>query len=163
MKFASILLILILIVSVTGSAQLKSQVDEQQNAASSMLRPLSASNFLGLLDMNRFSMRQNVSMGYFTGGGSGLSLASYTNSMNYQISDPLNIRMDFTLQGSPFGNYGSNLQSNLNKLYISNAELNYRLNNNMFFQFRYQQLPYSQWLMSDPFGYYRSPYFPGDH
>lgn len=161
MKSVVVLLFAALLLAGTSSAQLKSQIDEQQNVSQSMLRPLSTSNFLGLLDLSRLSMHQNISLGYVSGGGTGLSLASYTNSLNYQIADPLNIRMDVTLQGSPFGSSNSNLSTNLNKLFISTAELNYRMNDNMFIQFRYQQLPYNRWLMADPFGDYRAPYYMG--
>jgi hypothetical protein len=161
MKFVVVLLFSALILAGTASAQFKNQVDEQQNVGHSMLRPLSTSSLLGFFDLSRLSMRQNISLGYYSGGGTGLSLASYTNSLNYQIADPLNIRMDVTLQGSPFGSYGSNLNSNLNKLFISTAELNYRMSDNMFIQFQYRQIPYSQWLMADPFGVYRAPYYLG--
>lgn len=159
MKFMVVMLFITLFMACIVSAQFKRQVEDQQNLGSSMLRPLSTSSFLGFFDPNRFSMRQNISLGYFSGGGTGLSLASYTNSLNYQIADPLNIRMDITLQGSPFGNYGSNLQNNLNRLFISTAELNYRMSDNTFIQLRFQQLPYNRWLMADPFGYYREPFY----
>jgi hypothetical protein len=161
MKSAVVLLFAALLLAGTSSAQFKSQIDDQSNVSQSMLRPLSTSSFFGLFDLNRLTMRQNISLGYVSGGGTGLSLASYTNSLNYQLADPLNVRMDVTLQGSPFGSYGSNLSTNLNKLFISTAELNYRMSDNMFIQFRYQQLPYNQWLMADPFGSYRAPYFMG--
>ena len=146
----------------TASAQLKTQIDGQQSISNALIRPLSAESFTGLFDPNRFSMRHSFSLGYVSGGGNGLSLASYTNSMNYKLADPLDVRMDITLQGSPFGSYGSPTQNNLSKLFISNAQMNYRMGDNMRIQFQYQQLPYSQWLMNDPFSPYRSSMFFGD-
>ena len=156
-----VLFVLTVFLAGSGSAQLKSQVEDQQNVSNSMVRPFSGTSFMGFFDPNRFSMNQNISVGYVSGGGMGMSLASYTNSMNYQISDPLNVRMDVTLQGSPFGSSNANLQNNLSKLFISNAELNYRISNNMQLRFQYQQLPYSQWMMNDPLGSYRSPFLYG--
>lgn len=143
------------IASVSAVGQLKSQLDGQQNSSQSFLRPMSPSNFLGFFDMNRFSMHQSVGMSYLSSNAGGISLASYTNSMAYQISDPLAVRMDFTLQGSPFGSSGMYTGNDISKLFISRAELNYRLSENSFISVQYRQLPYNQWLSSDPFDSYR--------
>ena len=151
MKFAYFAVVFALFIG-SANAQLKNQIDEQQSVSQSMLRPLSAQSLLGLFDPNKFSMHQSISMSYLSAAGSGVSLASYTNSMAYQLADPLNLRMDLTLQGQPFGT-GSGIYSgtNLSKLFISRAELNYKAADNMFISFRFRQMPYSQWMMSDPF------------
>ena len=98
-------------------------------------------------------MRHNFALSYFSGGGQGMSLASYTNSMFYKISDPLNVRLDLTLQGSPFGGSGGFAQGNMNRFLISNAELNYRPLENMFIKVQYSQLPANYFS-----GFY--PYYP---
>ena len=72
-----------------------------------------------------------------------MSLASYTNSMFYKISDPLNVRFDVTLQGSPFGQTGSLNRSDLSGVYLSRAELNYQPWQNVALQIQYRQLPLS--------------------
>jgi hypothetical protein len=104
------------------------------------------SSFFGLLDPDRFLMRHTLSMNYMSAGGSGLSLASYTNSMFYRIADPLNVRVDVTLQGSPFGTPAGVDRNALNKVYLSRAELNYRPWENFYLQVQYREMPYSPYL-----------------
>jgi hypothetical protein len=124
-----------------ASAQLKMQ--EQTNASQSLVHPTTSINsFLGLLNPDNFMMRHTFSLNYLAGGGEGISLASYTNSMFYRIADPLNVRFDVTLQGSPFGQSGSFQRGDLSKVYVSRAELNYKPADNMFITLQYRQVPY---------------------
>ncbi len=121
-------------------AQLKTE--DQQGMSQSMVRPAqSISSFLGLLNPDNFMMRHSFSLSYLSYGGMGMSVASYTNSMFYKISDPLNVRVDLTLQGSPFGQPAGLSSSDLNKFFISNAELNYHPTNNTYIKLQYNQLP----------------------
>lgn len=146
--------LLLLALSVIAQGQFKSQVENPPSASQSLIHPMSGiSSFLGLLDPERFMMRHNFAFSYFSGGGEGMSLASYTNSMFYKISDPLNVRFDVTLQGSPFGASGGLAQSEANRLLISRAELNYRPLENMFIKVQYSQLPGNYFN-----GFY--PYYP---
>ena len=141
--------------STSSTAQLRSQDEQPVSAAQSLVRPTPGiSDFLGLLNPDNFMMRHSFSLSYLSAGGQGLSMASYTNSMFYKIADPLNVRFDLTLQGSPFGQNGSFSQSSLNKLFVSRAELNYRAADNMFFKIEYNQIPYNSFR-----GYY-PPYAP---
>src|SRR6266852_6221449 len=131
--------ILVVALTSTAPAQFKSQVENQPSASQSLVHPgTSINSFLGLLNPENFMMRHTFSFSYLSAGGTGLSLASYTNSMFYKIADPLNVRCDLTLQGSPFGTSGGLQQSELSKLFISRAELNYRPADNMFIQLQYQ-------------------------
>lgn len=133
-------------------AQLKSQSEAELSASRSLIHPASGlSNFFGLLNSENFRMRHSFSMNYMTAGGRGLSIADYTNSMFYKIADPLNLRFDVTLQGSPFGQYGSAQQNDLSKIYISRAELNYRPANDVYISLQYRQLPFNYYGFSNPF------------
>jgi len=141
-----------------SKAQLKSEDGPPVNASQSLVHPAtSISSFLGLLNPDNFMMRHNFSLSYLSSGGEGLSMASYTNSMFYRIADPLNVRLDLTLQGSPFGQSGSFSQGNFNKLFISRAELNYKPADHMFLKLEYNQIPFSYFPgVFSPFapGYY---------
>ena len=157
-KFAVVGWILIVFVG-TMNGQLKTQ-DERASAAESLIRPApSINSFLGLLNPDNFMMHHNISFSYLSSGGQGLSLASYTNSMFYRIADPLNMRVDLTLQGSPFGQYGSLGQNDFSKLFISRAELNYRPADNMFITLQFSQRPYGYYsryndgFFDEPFPY----------
>jgi hypothetical protein len=156
----SILLMLVLAAALTttASSQLKSQSRADESASTSLVHQGGAgtwggglNSFFGLLDPDRFMMRHSFSYNFMSAGGEGLSLASYTNSMFYRISDPLDVRFDVTLQGSPFGPTAGATRNDLNRIYLSRAELNFRPWDNVFFQVEYRQLPYA---------YYRSPFDP---
>jgi hypothetical protein len=136
-----------LIVSMScASGQFKSQENQESSPAQYLVHPAtSISSFFGFFNPDNFMMRHNFSFSYLSAGGSGLSLAAYTNSMFYKISNPLNVRFDVTLQGSPFGQYGSAQQSDLSKLYLSRAELNYHPSENFFVKVQYNQMPFSYW------------------
>jgi hypothetical protein len=135
-----------------ASAQFKSQVENQQSVSQSLVHPGSGINsFLGLLNPDNFMMRHSFDVSYISSGGYGLSLASYTNSMFYKIADPLNVRFDITLQGSPFGNSAGLQQNDLNKIFLSNAELNYRPADNVFIKLQYNQVPFNRYYYNDRF------------
>jgi len=134
----------------TAQAQFKSQLEEQTSESQSLVHPApSISSLLGFFNPANFAMRQNLSYSYISAGGTGLSLASYTNSMFYKIADPLNVRFDLTLQGTPFG-ASTPFQSALNGAFLSRAELNYQPWKNVFFQVQYNRLPLNYWGMYNP-------------
>lgn len=149
-----LLVILALFAPNVSRAQLKSQDAQPASASESLVHPAASINsFLGLLNPDNFMMRHNFSLSYLSVGGEGISTASYTNSMFYRIADPLNLRLDLTLQGSPFGGSGSFSQGNFNKLFISRAEVNYKPANNMFLRLEYKQIPFSYYPgVTSPFG-----------
>jgi len=143
MKRCIILCLSCLVIVAGTSAQLKIQDQQETNASQSLVHPSTSINsFLGLLNFDNFMMRHTFSLNYLSAGGEGISIASYTNSMLYRIADPLNVRFDVTLQGSPFGQTGSFQKSDLSKVYISRAELNYRPADNMFITLQYRQVPF---------------------
>jgi hypothetical protein len=138
-------------------AQFKSQGTEP-SVSQSLVRPTTSINsFLGLLDPNNFMMRHNFSLSYLSSGGTGLSIASYTNSMFYKISDPLNVRFDVTLQGSPFGQ--SAYQNTMSGVFLSRAELNYKPWENFLIKFEYNHLPMNYYGWNNPWNsLYSSPF-----
>ncbi|MBI4810455.1 MAG: hypothetical protein HY800_03260 [Ignavibacteriales bacterium] len=147
MKNICLVLVILLFSSVVALAQFKSQA-EQPSVAQSLVRPTSINSFFGLLNPNNFMMRHNISLSYMSFGGTGLSVASYTNSMFYKISDPLDVRFDVTLQGSPFGQ--SNYQNTFSGLYLSRAQLNYKPWENFLIKFEYNHLPLNYYGLSNP-------------
>ena len=146
MKWVGLASIFLIVSMTCAYGQFKSQENQESSPAQYLVRPAtSISSFLGFFNPDNFMMHHNFSFSYLSAGGSGMSLAAYTNSMFYKISDPLNVRMDVTLQGSPFGQYGSAQQGDLSKLYLSRAELNYHPSENFFVKVQYNQLPLSYW------------------
>jgi len=154
MKTFAIALVAVLLID-AAFAQLKSQQETQPSVASSLIRPVpSISGFVSWFNPDNFRMRHSFSLQYMAGSGYGLSLATYTNTMFYQIADPLNVRFDVSLQGSPFGGYGFGGQADFNRLFLSRAELNYQPWENFRIQLQYRHLPYGY------HGWYTPSYFP---
>lgn len=160
MKSFFLALLLVCVCARPAGAQLKSQDEQPVSAAQSLVHPApTIGSFLGLINPDNFSMRHNFSFSYLSAGGAGVSLASYTNSMFYRIADPLNLRFDLTLQGSPFGDRSAFGGGSLSKLYLSRAELNYRPAENMFVKLQFSQSPWNYYngfdtpySLSDPWG-----------
>jgi len=148
----TLLIAMMMCCALSAQAQFRTQGAEQSSAASSLVHPApTIGNFLGLLNPENFSMRHSLSYSYLSSGGTGLSLASYTNSMFYKIADPMNLRFDVTVQGSP---NASPYQSALNGLFLSRAELNYRPWENFFIKVQYQRIP------TTAYGYFNPWYDP---
>ncbi|HLB00394.1 MAG TPA: hypothetical protein VJO14_03320 [Bacteroidota bacterium] len=126
-----------------ADAQLRSRTMQEQSAAVSLVRPgAGLSSLFGLLNPENFLMQHTLSYNYMSAGGTGLSVASYTNSMFYKIADPLEVRMDITLQGSPFGPTAGADRNNLSKLYVSRLQMNYQPWKDVFLQLQYRESPY---------------------
>lgn len=139
------LLIVMFCTSIAG-AQFKSTAETRQNVTSSLLRSDGGSFLFGLIDPNNFSMHHSFSLSYMTGGGQGLSLGTYTNSLFYKFSDDLNVRADISLMASPYNTFGKQNQSSFSGLFLNRAELNYRPWKNTLFQIQYLQLPPNYWM-----------------
>jgi hypothetical protein len=153
----------LMFLATSAFGQFQAQLDQQQNSSPAIVRPISPLSDIGsLFDPNKFSMRQNAGISFMSGGGQSVSLAQFTNSMMYQIADPLTVRLDLTLQGAPYNGLSGVSSSDLNKLFISNAELNYKLSDNSALKLQFTQAPYSSWGLSDPYGYNRMSLFRGD-
>ncbi|MBA4311465.1 MAG: hypothetical protein C0417_02430 [Chlorobiaceae bacterium] len=145
--------ILSLLIVALSLAQFKSQ-SEQTSVASSLVKPMSGvGSLLGLINPDNLFMRHSLSLNYMSMGNMGVSVASYTNSLFYKISDPLNVRFDVTLQGSPFGQ--TQFQNSLNGVFLSRAELNYRPWENFFVKFEYNRMPMNYYGRFNP---WYSPY-----
>jgi len=158
MKTLKIVLFCLLFASGVA-AQLRSTTIEEQSASVSLVRPgTSLSSFFGLLNPDKFLMNHTLSYSYLNSGGAGLSVASYTNSIFYKIADPLDVRMDITLQGSPFGQTAGADRNDLSRVYLSRLELNYQPWKDVFLQLQYRETPYfSRRDFYDPF-YFGQPW-----
>lgn len=133
----SIIIIALLLASCVVSSQYKTKNTEHVTAVSSFYKPITYPSFTSWFNPQNFRMNHNLSLQYFSIGGAGSSIASYTNSMFYQFAHNLNARLDISLVGSPLGDY----KNNFNKLFISRAEINYKPWDNFYLQLQYRQLP----------------------
>lgn len=154
--------ILTLLIATLGAGQFKSQ-GEQESVARSLVKPVpGVGNLMGLINPENLFMRHSLSLNYMSFGGTGISLASYTNSLFYKISDPLDVQFDVTVQGSPFGQ--TPFQNSLDGIFLSRAELNYRPWENFFVKFQYNRLPMNYYGAFNPWysPYSNSPFDGGE-
>jgi len=126
-----------------AQAQFKSDEQNHPSVVNALIKPTTGlSGLLGWFNPDDFRMHHSFSLQYMASGGYGLSLATYTNSMMYRLADPLDVRFDVSLQGSPFG---PSAQGEFSRLYLSRAELNYRPWENVRVQFQFRQFPYGSY------------------
>src|SRR3990172_118684 len=104
-------LLIVLLCFSTASAQFKPTVQSRERVTGSLLRPDDGGFLFGLFNPNNFSMQHSFSLSYLTGGGQGLSMGVYTNSMMYRFTDDLDVRADISLMASPYNTLGKQYQN----------------------------------------------------
>jgi hypothetical protein len=135
---------LLLMCVAAASAQFKSQLDAEGHVSDGISSAGSPSLLMGWFDPDKFHMSHSFSMSYMTGGGQGLSLGTYTNSMTYQFSDKVDARADISMMYSPFNTFSSPLKgkSDLSSVFLSRAEVNYRPWENVQLKVQFRQSPF---------------------
>lgn len=116
----------------------------------------SPSGFLSnFLNPNNFKMNHSVGMSYSTMGGNGVALSTYTNSMALRLTENLNIEVDASLVASPYSSFGQEHQKEINGIYLTRAQLNYKIseNSNLMIQYRSPApgMYYNSYYNSSPF------------
>ncbi len=153
MKKIAGLLMLMLLLSSVSYAQFKDQLSDKSSVENSLFRSNDdGGSLFGFINPANFSMRQSVSMNYMTMGGQSLSLAMYTNSMTYKISQPLTLSADVSLMSSPYSTLGNSFQKSINGIYLTRAELNYRPTKNFSVDVQFNRNPLYSYY--NPYYYY---------
>lgn len=157
-KFISVTFLFSLILTISVSAQLREDINKREFNSSTFVNTKaptvesSLSNFF----QNNFSMSHSYSMSFGSVGGSFQNINAYTNTMQFAFSPRLTGRLDVSFMHSPFGQAGMMGSNNSlsSQVLIRNAEINYKLSDNAFLNFQYQQLP-STFGLYNPYGYNR--------
>lgn len=126
-----------------SSAQFKTKMNDEPNVSQSLVRSDDSGLLFGWFDPGKLKMAQSFSMSYQTVGQNGFTLGVYTNSLSYQVSEPLSLQMDVSVMHSPYSSIGGDFAKSLSGVYLSRAELNYRPSDNTLFQIQFRQLPAS--------------------
>ncbi len=116
----------------------------------------SPSGFLSnFLNPNNFQMNHSVGMSYSTFGRSGVALSTYTNSMAFRLTENLNIEVDASLVASPYSSFGQDHQNEINGIYLTRAQLNYKISENSNLMIQYINpapgMYYNSYYNSSPF------------
>ena len=141
MKTMMYAVIAVVLIGGSVSAQFKTKMDDEPNVSQSLVRSGDDGFLFGWFDPSRLKMAQSFSMSYQTSGQNGFALGVYTNSLSYQVSDPLSLQMDVSVMHSPYSSIGGDFAKSLSGIYLSRAELNYKPSDNMLFQVQFRQLP----------------------
>ena len=112
----------------------------------------SPSGFLtNFLNPNNFKMNHSVNMSYSAFGNNGIALSTYTNSMAFRLSENLNLEIDASAVASPYSSFGEQHQKSINGIYLTRAQLNYKISNNSHLTIQYLNPP--------PGSYYNYNYY----
>jgi hypothetical protein len=141
-----LLVFIFVFIPMLAFAQLKSQT-KMPSISDAIAKPNTGS-FFGLFDPTRLSMHHSFSMSYMTmGSAGGMMVNSYMNTIDYQISNPLFLRLNLGLMNIPY----SSLQNPVlnNTQFFGGAELYYRPSDNTLLKFGFDVRP----------GYYGPGYY----
>lgn len=143
MKYFIAAFLFLALASTSSRAQFRSDVDKAQpplNTAGAMQND--GNSFLSsLLDPNRFSMHQSVSMSFESSPFGSVGLDMFTNTFQYRASDNLFISADVSAVYSPFSSFGNAFQKQINGIYLTNARLDWKLGDNTFMRVEYNGGP----------------------
>lgn len=145
-------LFFLLIIPGIASAQLRSQDPDKVNFPTALRQGYGQSggllSFFGL-DPDRFSMTHSYSLAFMNVGGQGLSQGVYLNTMQYQVSDPLTVSVQWGVTHSPLPSQGAPDVLN-SGFFVSGASVDYKPSKNFHVGIQYSSYPMQ--------GRYRNPY-----
>lgn len=131
-------------------AQLKNK-NNPINIKKEIMKPVN-NNLMGLsfIDLSKLTMSHSYSLSYASIGGNGISQSLYLNTMRYQISDPLTLKLQWGLRNYPYNSFGNDHPAFKSGLFFSGAEIKYQPSDKVYLKFQYNALPVN--------GYYGYPY-----
>ncbi|MFA7421331.1 MAG: hypothetical protein WCZ90_16730 [Melioribacteraceae bacterium] len=145
----TIILFALLSVSIMN-AQFRDDLNKSVDVKSGIFNKESALSPFGLLGIEDFQMKHSFGLSYSAfGSGGGMALGTYTNSMLLKFSDKLNMQADISILNSPYSSFGQDFAKQINGIYLSRLQMNYKVSENMSVILQYR---------SSPFGYY-NPYY----
>lgn len=92
-----------------------------------------------LFDPSRLTMQQSFSVGYATSGKYSLLSNTYRNSMNYKLSQKLELKLDLAYSYLPaaFNKSAYHLENRNQGMFLPSFGLKYQPSQNFFIQFEY--------------------------
>jgi hypothetical protein len=101
------------------------------------------SSLFGFINPNNFHMSHTYSLSYTAMGSNGIAIGEYTNSMRYDFTKNFNVQVDASLVNTPYSSFGSGVADQINGVYLSRAQLNYKPTDNTFITVQYSNRPYN--------------------
>ena len=94
-----------------------------------------------LFDPNRFHMSHSYSLMYASSNAGSYSMGMYLNSIEYQISDPLQIKLDIGYVHRPGAFFSNGSNAVTDGQILPGVSINWRPSKNLLFHFAYRQVP----------------------
>lgn len=117
---------------------------------------------LGIFNPKNFSMNHSFNVSMMNSAYGNVSVTSYINSMNYKVSDRINVSADISLSYSPYANsvFGTDasnrLQDDLTGLSLSRVAVDYKISENSILKFEYRNV--KNHMMYDDYSFYNPLY-----
>jgi hypothetical protein len=140
MKKITLLLISVLVLNCASYAQFKRPED------GSKINRNTNNLILGIFNPKNFTMNHSFEVSMLSSAFGNVSVTSYVNSMNYKVTDRLNVSADVKLQYAPYvsSSFGSafanGLQNDLNGLSLSRLSVDYKISDNSSVRLEYRKL-----------------------
>ena len=156
MKKLVLLIALIFIINSVSYSQFKRPEDGNK------INKTTNNLILGIFNPKNFSMRHSFQVSMLSSRYGNMSVTSYVNSMNYKVSDRINVAADIKLQYAPYvsssfgSSYAKGLQDDLNGISLSRLSVDYQVSENAFIKLEYRHLDESSFY--DPYNRY-NPYY----
>lgn len=142
-------LLFLILISTALFGQFKDQLNNGSSIHDGLIKSETPSMILGFINPSNFSMHHSYSLSYSGFSGGGMALGVYTNSMAYKFTDNLNVQVDASIVNSPYNSFGKDFTNQINGIYLSRAQLNYRPTENMNINIQYRSYPAGV----SPYGY----------
>ncbi len=160
MKKIMVVIAALVLTCAVSPAQFKSQVAQENQVSVNKMGDSSPLSYLfGWFNPDKFFMHHSFDMSYTTFSGQGLSLGTYTNSMMYQFADNFNAKAEIAFSFSPYSSLAQFNKNDLSRIYLKNAELNYKPSDNTSISLSFRQNPYGYYNGYNN-GYYSPLYSP---
>lgn len=134
------LLFMILLTMSVSYAQFRND-NNSGDIKNSIFKGNSTDSILGFFNPDNFSMHHSFDLSYSTFGSDGMALGVYTNSMAYKFSDKLDLETDISIVNSPYNSFGQSFTKQINGVYLSRAQLNFKASDNMNISIQYRSFP----------------------
>ena len=124
-------------------SQLKTQNPENIHFPSALAKGYGqAGGLFGFLGLNpdKITMTHSYTMSYLSYGGQGFGQGVYLNTINYQISTPLSLSLQWGMLHQPFQSAGSNSPFK-SGFFVSGASLEYNPSKNFHLGVQYSSYP----------------------
>jgi len=168
-RFATTFLLsagLILSAGFSAMAQLREQAPSPLNYTGPVTKTVKVTEdqkgLLDLFNIRNVKMQNSYEMTFSSFGGQFYNQNIFTNTMFMNFTPRLSGRLDISLAHSPFG-HGIITNGQKPRVFIRNAELNYKLGKNSSIHFQFSEMPFAN--PYGPFGgygyggYYGNPFY----